>query len=321
MSNEKYIGYRPNLEYKDEYISEASDIFNSEENIVNDNNNESIVEDIIEQTEIIDSLINKLPGNTSDIVSEVFDPVIDFIKEELEGNTYDKVPEEWEWKYNIDETPEDIVDDKDKEFSEDNFWEDTDPFPIIKEEHTKQEIIEKEYIKNLIDLFNDYLTGMHNALSNFWTSLVPAVLNKQSNEISMLVNNILLNSSDIKSESIHLLDSAIRNQITRSMKIDYFSNIYNAEETITHLKQFKAMYELRLRYANIKEKETVTKTDQMNNNILKGMQITYDKKYDVAYDNLFRYLKSSVDILNDTLQTWIIEIKSKQTLIEGKGIK
>ena len=59
----------------------------------------------------------------------------------------------------------------------------------------------------------------------------------------------------------------------------------------------------------------------MNNNILQGMQLTYDKKYDIAYGNLFRYLKSSVDILDDTLKTWIIEIKSKQTLIEGKGIK
>lgn len=319
MQDEKLIGYRPDLKYTDEYTSDASNLFNSQDNLEeNQGNDNNVIEDIIDQMEIINTLIDKLPGDASDIVGEVFDPIKDFVKDELEGNTYERVPEEWEWNY---ETPETENPDTEPEFSEDNFWVDVDSFPITKEEHTKQEIIEKEYIKNLTDLFDDYFTGLHNALSNYWTSLVPAVLNKPSNEISMLVNNIILSSSDIKDDAKHLLDSALRNQVTRTMKIDYYANIFNAEETITHLKQFKAMYELRLRYANIEQQEAVNKTDQMNNNILQGMQLTYDKKYDIAYENLFRYLKSSVDILDDTLKTWIIEIKSKQTLIERKGIK
>lgn len=321
MQDEKLIGYRPDLKYTDEYVSDASNLFNSQDSAEeNQDTDNGIIEDIIDQMGVISTLIDKLPGDASDIVGEVFDPIADFIQDELEGNSYEKVPEEWEWNYKEPETELETPE-KEPEFSEDNFWEDVDSFPIVKEEHTKQEIIEKEYIKNLTDLFNDYFTGLHNALSNYWTNLVPAVLNKPSNEISMLVNNILLSSSDVKDNAKHLFDSALRNQITRAMKIDYYANIFNAEETITHLKQFKAMYELRLRYANIEEREAVNKTDQMNNNILKGMQLTYDKKYDIAYENLFRYLKSSVDILDDTLKTWIIEIKSKQTLIERKGIK
>ena len=172
-----------------------------------------------------------------------------------------------------------------------------------------------------MDLFNDYAVNMHTALSNFWTNLVSAVLNKQSTEIDLLVDNILLNSSDIQPQSLHLLDSAIRNQIIRTSKLDFYSNIFNAEETIAHLKQFKAMYELRLRYAKIEKVDGSTKEGQMNNNILEGMRITYDKKYDIAYENLLRYLKSSTDVLDDTLKTWLVEIKSKQTLIERNGIK
>ena len=53
----------------------------------------------------------------------------------------------------------------------------------------------------------------------------------------------------------------------------------------------------------------------------KVIKITYDKKYDIAYENLLRYLKSSTDVLDDTLKTWLVEIKSKQTLIERNGIK
>ena len=58
----------------------------------------------------------------------------------------------------------------------------------------------------------------------------------------------------------------------------------------------------------------------MNNNILNGMQIIYDKKYDIAYENLYRYLKSSNEVLDDVFKTWIAEIKSKQTLLERKGV-
>lgn len=324
MQDERLIGYKPHLEYTDEYTSDASEIFNSQNE--DDNNNlevdNDIISDLIDQMEIIDSLIDKLPGDASDIVGEVFDQVMDFVRDEIEDEVYSSVPEEEEWIYD-DVTPDDIIpeDDEDLVIDEDNFWDTSDPFPIIKENHTKEEIIEKEYVKNLTDLFNDYFINMHNTLSNFWTNLVTAVFNKQTTEISLLVDNILLSSSDIKPESLHLLDSAIKNQITRSVKLDYYSNIFNAEETITHLKQFKAIYELRLRYANIEKVDGSTTVNQMNNNILEGMRITYDKKYDIAYENLLRYLKSSVDVLDDTLQIWLVEIKSKQILIERNGIK
>lgn len=324
MQDERLIGYKPHLEYTDEYTSDAADIFNSQQEDSNIDTDNSIIDNLIEQMEIIDSLIDKLPGGASDTIGEVFDQVIDFIEDELKDEIYDRVPEEIEWTITVDPgTPpeEDEGDDSDKEVDEENFWDPIDPFPIIKEEHTKEEVIQKEYIKNLTDLFDDYFVNMHNTLSNFWTNLVTAVLNKEADEIEMLVNNILLSSSDIKLQSKHLLDSAIRNQVTRTMKLDYFSTIFNAEQTIEHLKQFKAIYELRLRYANIEKIDGNTKSNQMNNNILEGMRIVYDKKYDIAYENLFRYLKSSIDVLDDTLKTWLIEIKSKQTLIERKGIK
>ena len=44
----------------------------------------------------------------------------------------------------------------------------------------------------------------------------------------------------------------------------------------------------------------------MNNNILEGMRITYDRKYDIAYENLLRYLKSSVDILDDKISAFFL---------------
>ncbi len=328
MQDERLIGYRPNLEYQDEYTSDATGYFDKQQQGEEDNQGQqdNTIDDLIDQMEIIDSLVDKLPGDASDIVGEITDQIIEFIDEELKDKEYQKVPEEELWYYeDIDNSPDPGTQPDWEEPEDDDVEYDPltpiDPSPIIKETYTKQEIIEKEYVKNLVDLFNDYAVNMHTALSNFWTNLVSAILNKQSTEISLLVDNILLNSSDIQPQSLHLLDSAIRNQIIRTSKLDFYSNIFNAEETIAHLKQFKAMYELRLRYAKIEKVDGSTKEGQMNNNILEGMRITYSKKYDIAYENLLRYLKSSTDVLDDTLKTWLVEIKSKQTLIERKGIK
>ena len=328
MQDERLVGYRPNLEYQDEYTSDATGYFDKQQQGEEDNQGQqdNIIDDLIDQMEIIDSLVDKLPGDASDIVGEITDQIIEFIDEELKDKEYQKVPEEELWYYeDIDNSPDPGTQPDWEEPEDDDVEYDPltpiDPSPIIKETYTKQEIIEKEYVKNLVDLFNDYAVNMHTALSNFWTNLVSAILNKQSTEISLLVDNILLNSSDIQPQSLHLLDSAIRNQIIRTSKLDFYSNIFNAEETIAHLKQFKAMYELRLRYAKIEKVDGSTREGQMNNNILEGMRITYSKKYDIAYENLLRYLKSSTDVLDDTLKTWLVEIKSKQTLIERKGIK
>ena len=328
MQDERLIGYRPNLEYQDEYTSDATGYFDKQQQGEEDNQGQqdNTIDDLIDQMEIIDSLVDKLPGDASDIVGEITDQIIEFIDEELKDKEYQKVPEEELWYYeDIDNSPDPGTQPDWEEPEDDDVEYDPltpiDPSPIIKETYTKQEIIEKEYVKNLVDLFNDYAVNMHTALSNFWTNLVSAILNKQSTEISLLVNNILLNSSDIQPQSLHLLDSAIRNQIIRTSKLDFYSNIFKAEETIAHLKRFKAMYEVRLRYANIEKVDGSTREGQMNNNILEGMRITYSKKYDIAYENLLRYLKSSIDVLDDTLKTWLVEIKSKQTLIERKGIK
>lgn len=322
---EKQLGYRPHIEYQDEYQSDATGYFNSS-NEDGESEDGSIIDDLIEQGEVIDGLIDKLPGETSDMIQEVFDQILDFIENELGGKEYERIPDEWDWSYD-DTTPErdypleDDIPEADDEYDEEDFWNDVDEFPIVKEEHTKEEIIEKEYVKNLVDLFDDYFTNLHTSLSTLWTGLVVAIINKPTNEIDVVLNNILLNSSQIKDESKHLLDSAIRTQILKNMKFGFFQNMFNAEETIKHLKQFKAMYELRLRYASIKEVSAVNSSDQMNNNILQGMQLIYDKKYDIAYENLYRYLRSSNEVLDDMFKTWVAEIKSKQTLLERNGIK
>ena len=328
--NELLIGYRPELQYEDDYVSDIDfNTFNNQDN--NNNNNEDDsgkeeIDNLIQDMNDLNNLIDKLPNDVSGIVDEVFDPVIDFIEEELLDKELLPVPNKEEWIYeeyippHKDENPDNNDDNIPPILDDDALWDDEDFFPIKKEEHTEEEIIEKEYIKNLVDLFTDYRVNLHTTISNFWMNFIIASHDKSSSEIQMLLNNILLSSSHIKADAKHLLDTAVRQQLIKSMKFDYYLMMFNAEETIKQLQQLKAMKELRLRYSKIPVLDGSTKTNQSNNNLLTASKMTYDIKYEKAYENLYRYLSSSNKMLNDALHTWIQEIKSKQILIERKGI-
>ena len=318
-NNKQQLGYQPSLTYIDDYTSELDN------NIINNNEDDDYnngleeIESLLDNMNNLNNIINGLPNNLSNPIKEVYDQVLSFAKDELENQSVMYVPEEKEYIYDDLKYDDTNINNDEPDMS--NIWDDEDFFPTTEIEHTKDEIMKKEYIKNLADLCEDYVTELDNITSNFWTNFIIACGNKDMNDIKIMLDNILLNSSDVIDNAKHLLDTAVKQRIITSMKLDYYNMMFNAEDTIKYLKQLKAMQELRLRYANIDKLIGNTKTNQMNNNLLEAAQLSYDKKYDIAYENLYRYLKTSNKILRDTLQSYIYEIKSKQILIERKGIK
>ena len=269
-------------------------------------------------SEVANSVLVSVKNDDEVKASEIEEKIIDEVEKILKASKIDAAILSQMYDDSDNEIKPDSKPERKPDFS--NIWGTEDFFPVKKEEHTETEIVEKEYVKNLVDLFKDYNTELHNILSNFWTNLILATSNKSSSEIRLLLDNIVLSSSEIIESAKHLLDSAVRQQLLKDMKIDYYNMMFNAENTIKHLQQLKAMQELRLRYSKIKEVEGNTKTNQNNNNILKASKYAYNRKYEIAYENLYRYLNSSNRVLKDTLQTWIQEIKSKQILIERNGI-
>lgn len=321
--NKKHLNYEPEIQYKDDYYSEIEykdNINNTPDEDINEGKEE--VDNLLEDMNELNNIINNFPDNVANGINDVYDQILDFADEELKDKEVSRIPEEEDWDY-IDQPKEEEDKNEDKEDDNDfdNMWSTDDFFPTKKEEHTLSEIYEKEYIKNLVDLFSYYNSELNSIISDFWRDYMLSTSNKTISEIRLILNNILFNSSRINDDSKHLLDSAVRQQIIKDMKMDYYSLMFNAEETIVHLKQLKAVQELRMRYAKIEEVNGNTKTNQMNNNILKSSRILYSKKYDIAYENLYRYLNTSNKVLRDSFQTWIAEIKSKQILIERKGIK
>ena len=328
MDKEKKISYRPDLKYTDEYTSDIAYTKNNENDAIKqEDSSNSLIEDLIEQGNNIQNMVDKLPSGIGDIIKDHLDPIIDFVNSELKDKELHKVPVELQWEYapynpEYGEKEDEQEEDKPIDDPDYDMWSPDDDMPIIKTIHTYSEIVEKEYIKNLYDLFSDYYSNLDNIVSNFWSILLYSIMNKKTSEIDLVLNNILLNSSEIKKDKKHLLDLSVGAQINRDMKLNYFSNNFDAEGSIVHLKQFKAVYELRLRYANINKNDSpVSRADQMSNNMLKSLNLTYSIKYDQAYESLYRYLKSSNTILEDSLASASQSMRAKQTLIDTKGVK
>lgn len=319
--NKKQIGYIPQIEYKDDYYSELefNDIDNIELNKEIDENKQ-VVDNLIDNLNNLNIFINKLPNEVTNTIKEVYDPVLEFAENELKDKTVEFIPDEDDINLDNNNQKEDSPNKEDKETDYD-IWGTDDFFPEEKVNSSIEEIYEKEFIKNLVDLFYDYSSELQNILSEFWRDYILATSNKSISEIKMMINNILFNSNDVIDNVKHLLDSAIRQQIIKDTKMDFHTLMFNAESTITYLKQLKATQELRIRYSKIEKANGDTKINQLNNNFLEASLMSYNNKYEIAYENLYRYLTSSNKIIRDSFQSWIQEIKSKQILIEREGIK
>ena len=243
QENKILIGYKPELNYIDDYSSEIDNqLIDYDTNSYPYEDKDESIDDLLENMDHIQSIIGTLPESISEKIEDIYDHIYDFVQDELNDKTLEKVPSKEEWNYvdedNSNTNWDDISDDNITmdEFNPDTDWEDDDDFfPIEKEEHTEEEITEKEYIKNLIDLFEDYNTNLENILSNFFSNFMLASINKNTSEIKMLLDNILLSSSNVIDNAKHLLDSAVRESIVKNMKLNYFSTMFNAEETINIL--------------------------------------------------------------------------------------
>ena len=119
----------------------------------------------------------------------------------------------------------------------------------------------------------------------------------------------------------HLFDAGIAMSEKARLKLNFMNNAFPLEQTLLHLKTFKTVQLLRLRYAKIDLIDGSNKIDAMSNNVLKAMRTSYDQKYDVSFSNLYKHLNGSLDILEDVLQTELAGIKARKTLIEKGGIK
>ena len=370
MADEKdkqQYSYRPNIEYQDTYESDSKN--KNHQSVIPQkqaDEDKEIINDISKIFNEVSKIIPLLPAELQTAINGVYKPILDAWASvaSIENVTYPKaIPDPEAPIYNIPggelpgsgEFTDDDLDSytpkylypippdlpeptpsfdryNDIEVDNDGLWDIDTPMTITYIKADPSEIIQKEYIKNVADLFNYYVNRLKNILYHYYSEKIAATFGKKIDdngnltsktkpEIAFLFNPITDCCSDVKEDSKHLFDASISMGERSKLKLCFMGNNFPVEQTLFHLKNFKTIYMLRLRYSNIDAVSGSNKVNAMSNNILKGMKISYDQKYDVAFVNLYKYLNSSLDILEDVTNTELAGLKARRTLIEKGGIK
>jgi hypothetical protein len=353
---QKY-SYRPNIEYQDTYESgHENKSYDSiaptkeEQNLVQD----SVIDNINNSFNDVTKIIPLMPAQLQTSINGVFKPVLDSWAS-MNNTTYpstipdseipeyvrpederDVEPIDPEYIYPV--PPDPYIprpnDDEDEDFVIDNegTWDPDIPMFIKFTEVDPVEIIEKEYIKNVADLFDYYTNRLKNILYHYYSEKIKAMyskklnnegkyVNKTKSEIAFLFEPLTDSCKNVDADSKHLYDASVSMSEHAMLKLHFLENAFPLDQTMFLLKNFNAVYQLRLRYAKIDTADGSNKINAMSNNILRGMKASYDQKYDVAFMNLYKYLNSSLDILEDVTNTELAGLKARSTLIEKGGIK
>ena len=204
---------------------------------------------------------------------------------------------------------------------DDDIFEPSSPFIVTYPTINNVEVIKMEYVKNIYDLYSYYTDKLQGVIGRFINGLFVAYMGTESDvQLAFINNKITMSDVDgIDKNLKHIIDACLRSEIIGSNKISFCENMFSLESSLYHCKNFKASYELRLRYAEIEKQKGSDKYSSDSNTILRGMEMIYDKKYDNAYINLYKYLNSSTQVLEDSFNTLIDGLLSKNTLIKKGG--
>lgn len=354
--DKKKYSYRPDIEYQDTYESDHSDKGYKTvdaDSTTSDTDSSEVIDNISNTFNDVTKIIQLLPAQLQTAINSVYKPVLDAWNSLGNVSYPTTIPDPDKPKYIIPDPiripdpvpvipiypiPPDLPEPTDPGsggggyvIDNDGIWDPDVPMYIQFDPVDPIEIINKEYVKNIADLFNFYVNRLKDILYHYYSEKVAAMFSKKiiagefvdktKDEIAFLFTPITANCKDVDKENKHLFDAGLAMGEHTLMKLNFMENAFPVDQTLFQLKNFKTIYLLRRRYAEIESADGSNKINAMSNNILKGMQTSYEQKYDVAFGNLYKYINSSLDILEDVLNTELAGLRAKRTLVEKGGIK
>lgn len=354
--DQQKFSYRPDIEYQDTYESEHQDqgfTTVTSGDRTDDDKGKDIIDNITKTFNEVTKVIPLIPADLQTVVNGVYKPILDSWASFPKKNYPKTIPEKDKpiWHPPTEREPEPdpskIIHPIPPEWPEPDpptypepsqiingggIWDIDVPIGSGFVTVDPVEVIEKEYIKNIADLYDFYVNRLKDILYRYQSEKLTAIYarkidskgnltSKTLDDLAFLFTPVTGNCSDIEEHSKHLFDSCISMNERTKLKMNFLANVCPVEQTLLHLKNFNTVYQLRLRYAKIDTAKESNKINAMNNRILRALQEGYDLKYDTAFRDLYKYLNSSLDILEDVINTDLAGLKARRTLIEKGGIK
>ena len=265
----------------------------------------------------INSLLGIIP---EDIVNVYLSPFYgmkaeyNYIIDEYNNGFYDAPPDKDTDK---DNTPDDIPNKGTNKYTPDDNNNNHNRIPIFDRQYdvdlTKGEpvvdpvyTIKRDYYFYFLYIYEDYLLNAYNSLQNYVMScLNNIVLGKLNDPVPEATSKAIKNKN-----LLHLTDYLTKSNINLEQTLRLHKKMFHLDETIYHLKSIRVSREQSLRYAAIKPKEVKSSQDIENNNILKESLDISQKKYEENLYGLYKYLNSSVILLDESLKTMLKQNKA-----------
>lgn len=181
------------------------------------------------------------------------------------------------------------------------------------------EKIEKDYKQDLLAIIEDYLKFLNMTVSKNLTNILLSL--GYCDDITLILKKYKEKTSKISKDNRHLSDKLITNDIERSQNEKLLKKLYNNRQTDFILRSCSAYKDLRKRYYKANVKQTKNYLDESSNKLLERQRAKYDKKYKDTMYNLYKYLNSSVILIDDQLKLYTEEIQSKVNLINSKELE
>ena len=315
-NKQQSLGYKPEINYDEDYYSERSKDHNVYDRTVDLDN--SIKEDIENNINKNDALLEVIPEDIADVIKETYDIAKDIWIEELSDQDYENI------KYdNVNIIEKEEVEDDDENVTEDSFWDDDSEFDSEYEIYDEEVIIRQEYNKNMMDLLDYYFEELADIMSNYTIGYALAFHNKKQNDSANMRNSILNSDKKIKVKkgNEHLIDVGFRTELMSELKLSFMKKMCPVDQSMMMFSNFKTITELRKKYARMSYEETDSKAGNMSDALLSASKELYSGKYDTAFTELFKYLKGSVELTKDVLQERLGSYKAKQTIAEKGGFE
>lgn len=204
--------------------------------------------------------------------------------------------------------------------NEEGLWEP----PCKKVEYTYPDLndaINREFIYLLSRVIKHYTDRLKDIINNYLYNFMRYNLDQNEENINFISNKMELTSNDILNHSKHLLDSSVKNENVAALRTEFFKNVFSIKDTAVHLRSFMVSHELRKRYTNINYSKGKSVANSMSDAVLQKLNAQYELQYRKNFENLFRYLESSLKVTEDILRLYVQDGLNKSTIIKKGGIK
>lgn len=209
-------------------------------------------------------------------------------------------------------------DDDDEDDDDPEMWDPPDVDIIYKDPEIRKQI-DKEFIYLLTKIAQYYTEKLKDLINNYIYNILRNNIDMDDEKLDFVHSKLVISSNDILNHSKHLLDIAVKDEDMSKLKIDFLKNNFNFKYSTAHIRSFYVSNELRCRYTDISYSSGKSMTNAMSDALLKQMHAKYELQYRNDFENLFRYINSSLKVTSDIIGTLIEKNISKSTLAKKNG--